>query len=244
MAEYVYGRNTVLTKLRVPGVVLRLYLSSNVKDIVDLAQKHKIDIEWTNNAYLSSLVKGSHQGVVALVNDYCYYDLDSFLNSLDMCTNPLVVLCDGLEDPHNLGAILRTCEACGVSGVIIGKNRQVQVTDTVAKVAQGAVDLVKIVRVTNLVNTIKKMKSKGFWIVGADNCESVDYRTVPSDRPLVVIVGSEGKGISRLVLDECDYRVKIFMLGQINSLNVSVATGILLYSIVEKRIDINGEICQ
>lgn len=243
MAEYVYGRNTVLTKLRVPGVVLRLYLSSNVKEIVDLAHKNKIEIEWSNNAYLSSLVKGSHQGVVALVHDYRYCDFDQLLMGLDMNSNPLLVMCDGLEDPHNLGAILRTCEACGVSGVIIGKNRQVAVTDTVAKVAQGAVDLVKISRVTNLVNTIKRLKEYGFWIVGCDNCESSDYRLVPSDRPLVLIVGSEGRGISRLVLNECDYRVKIFMLGQINSLNVSVATGILLYSIMEKRISIDGEKC-
>lgn len=241
MAEYVYGRNTVLTKLRVPGAVLRLYLSSNVKEIVDLAHKNKIEIEWSNNAYLSSMVKGSHQGVVALVNDYKYCDFDHLLMSLDMTSNPLLVMCDGLEDPHNLGAILRTCEACGVAGVIIGKNRQVGVNDTVAKVAQGASDLVRVSRVTNLVNTIKKLKEYGFWVVGCDNCESSDYRLVPSDRPLVLIVGSEGKGISRLVLNECDYRVKIFMLGQINSLNVSVATGILLYSIMEKRISIDGE---
>lgn len=243
MAEYVYGRNTVLTKLRVPGAVLRLYLSSDVKEIVDLAHKNKIEIEWSNNAYLSSLVKGSHQGVVALVHDYKYCDFDSLIMGLDMSSNPLLVMCDGLEDPHNLGAILRTCEACGVAGVIIGKNRQVSVNDTVAKVAQGATDLVKVCRVTNLVNTIKKLKEWGFWIVGCDNCESSDYRLVPSDRPLVLIVGSEGRGISRLVLNECDYRVKIFMLGQINSLNVSVATGILLYSIMEKRISIDGEKC-
>ena len=139
---------------------------------------------------------------------------------------------DGLEDPHNLGAIVRTCEIAGVSGIILPKNRSVKVTPTVVKVSTGATEYVKIAQVTNLVNTLKELKKKGYWIVGAEASEksecfwSPDYR-----RKICLVVGSEGFGVSRLVKEECDYLVEIPMWGKVNSLNASVSCGILIYEI-------------
>ena len=146
----------------------------------------------------------------------------------------VIVMLDSLEDPHNLGAILRTCDAAGVDGVIIGKNRSVRLNDTVAKVSTGAIDYVKVVEVTNLTNTIKDLKKKGYWIVGAEAIdESKYYDQMKYDMPTCLVVGSEGKGISDLVRKNCDFLVKIPMLGHVNSLNASVSCSILIYEIIK-----------
>ena len=145
-------------------------------------------------------------------------------------------MCDQLEDPHNLGAILRTCDACGVDGVVVGKHRSVGLTSTVAKVSTGAINTVKVAEATNMVKAIAELKEAGYWVVAAENAvEAVDYTEFNVDMPLVLVVGSEGKGISRLVKKECDILTTIPMQGSVNSLNVSVATGVLLFDIVRRR---------
>ena len=143
---------------------------------------------------------------------------------------------DSLEDPHNLGAILRTCDASGVDGVIIGKNRSVRLNNTVAKVSTGAIEYVKVAEVTNLNNTIKYLKKQGYWIVGAEATdESILYNKMKYDMPICLVIGSEGKGLSRLVRENCDYLIKIPMVGHVNSLNASVSCSILVYEIIKYR---------
>ena len=142
---------------------------------------------------------------------------------------------DSLEDPHNLGAILRTCDAIGADGVIIGKHRSVGLTSTVAKVSTGAIEHVKVAAVTNLRTALDELKEAGYWVIGTDAHEAIDYRDVRCDMPLVVVIGSEGKGISRLVLEACDYKVALPMVGHVTSLNASVAAGILLYQVYNAR---------
>ena len=148
---------------------------------------------------------------------------------------PLIVLLDGVEDPHNFGAIIRTCEAVGVDGIIILERRAVSVTGTVVKTSAGAIDNVKIVQVTNLVRTIAELKDLGYWIVGTDLKDSVDYRKIDYKMKTVLVVGSEGKGMSRLVREACDFIAQIPMKGRVNSLNVSVATAVMLYEIYNQQ---------
>lgn len=236
MAQYIYGKNSVLERLRQKKNVEALYLVSPFKELEKLAKEQRVVVHTILAADADKLVKGNHQGVIAKIQEYKSHDLKTLVNTLDMSTNPILVMCDQLEDPHNLGAILRTCDAVGVSGVIINKNRSVSLNSTVAKVSTGAIETVPVCIETNLRDSCKYLKEKGFWIVGADNDESIDYRKIPEDRPLVVIVGSEKNGISNILKKECDYLAKIFMLGSVNSLNVSVASAVMLYSIVEKRI--------
>ena len=149
--------------------------------------------------------------------------------------NGLIVILDNLQDVHNLGAIIRTCDCAGVDGVIYKTHNSVKVNDTVAKVASGALEYVKIAEVTNLVNTIRKLKENGYWIVGTDGNAQMSYTDLKYDMNTVLIIGSEGKGISRLVREECDFMISLPMLGHVTSLNASVAAGILIYNILRTR---------
>ena len=238
MRQFIYSKNSVLERLKQKKEINKILLVSKHAEIEKLARAQNIEIEYINSKVADKLVNKTHQGVIAEIPDYKSIDLDQLIQSLDMTSNPILVMADQLEDPHNLGAILRTCDAVGVKGVIIPKNRSVGLNSTVARVSTGAIETVPVSIVTNLKQAIDKLKQAGFWIVGVDNTESPDYRLIPSDRPLVIIVGSEKKGISPLLKKECDYRAKIFMLGSVNSLNVSVATAVMLYSIMEKRVEI------
>lgn len=233
MTEYIYGKNSVTQKLKNPQSIVRLYVAKNKhRDLVSLAISKKVPYEEIEISRLNQMVKGTHQGVVAQVKGYESVELKDLLNQLDMTQNPILVMCDQLEDPHNLGAILRTCDGAGVKGVIIGKHRSVTLNATVAKVSTGAIETIPVTVATNLSKTLTKLKEFGFWVIGADNTEAQDYREMPKDRPIVLVVGSEGKGISKEVKKQCDYRVVIPMKGVVNSLNVSVATGILLYELI------------
>ena len=166
---------------------------------------------------------------------YKTWELEELLESVPQGKQPLLVMLDGLEDPHNLGAILRTCDCIRADGVIIGKHRNVRLTPTVAKVSTGAIDTVKVSVVTNLVQAIKYLKKQGYWVVGTDFENSRDYREGQYDVPLVLVIGSEGFGISSLVKKNCDYCVRLPMEGSVSSLNASVAAGILLYQIHAQR---------
>ena len=235
--SYIYSKNSVRECILNNKNIKCIYVNSMDHELVSLAKKKNLTIKVLDNKSLSSLAQGGKvQGIVAEVKDYSYSSLDEILKCAKEKVHPLIVMLDSLEDPHNLGAILRTCDAAGVDGVIIGKNRSVRLNDTVAKVSTGAIEYVKVAEVTNLTETIKKLKEEGYWIVGAEYLEnSVYYDTLNYDMPTCLVIGSEGKGISALVAKNCDFLVKIPMFGHVNSLNASVSASILIYEIIKNR---------
>lgn len=233
---YIYGRNTVTKAISDNKKIDKLYiLKGKPLDIEAKAKLKNIKIEYLSRNELDKMVDGNHQGVIGEVADYKTYSINEIVNSIDSNELPLLVVLDGLEDPHNLGAILRTCDCVKAHGVIYKKHNSVSLNGTVAKVSTGAIDTVKVCEVTNITQTLKELKKMGYWVVGTDMNNASDYRSNKYDMPLVLVIGSEGKGISRLVKEECDFLVKLPMLGTITSLNASVATGILLYEIYSKR---------
>ena len=179
---------------------------------------------------MDDLSKGVHQGIILDVMDYQYTPLNDLLNS----DAQFVVILDHLEDPHNFGAIIRTSEAALVDAIIIPQDREVQVNSTVMKTSAGALAKMNICRVTNLVQTINKLKDDGFWIVGTA-MDGTDYRQIDYSGKIALVVGNEGNGMSRLVRESCDFVASIPMRGEINSLNASVATGIMIYEVVRNR---------
>lgn len=239
MREYIYGKNTVLQSLKGDKPVHEVYLMKNVKDeqLISIAKKRNIKVNIVaHKGVLNDLVGPVvHQGVVALVDGYEYASIEDILAQIPQGKQPLLLMLDGLEDPHNLGAILRTCDAVEVDGVIIGKNRSVGLTPTVAKVSTGAIDYVKVAQVTNLSRTLEELKKQGFWVVGCDLNESQDYRAIDYHMPVVIVVGSEGFGISRLVKKHCDMNVVLPMNGHVTSLNASVAAALILYQVYNSR---------
>lgn len=238
MTQYVYGKNVVKQLLNDHKKIYEILMAEGSKDAALEAEIKgaKIPLKVMGKKKMDSLLQAqNHQGIAALIDDYKTYELEELLEAIPRDKTPLLVMLDGLEDPHNLGAILRTCDCVGVDGVIIGKHRNVKLTPTVAKVSTGAIDTVKVSMVTNLAQSIKYLKKQGYWIVGADLDKSRDYREGQYDVPLVLVVGSEGFGISSLVKKNCDYCVRLPMCGSVTSLNASVATGILLYQIHANR---------
>ncbi|WP_279160578.1 23S rRNA (guanosine(2251)-2'-O)-methyltransferase RlmB [Thomasclavelia cocleata] len=238
MKQYIYGKNTILEALRGEKNVYTVYIQNNLKDnkIIELCKRKKVHFELVDKSeFIKKLGNVKHQGVMAEVKEYRYYSIDEILNSIPEGKTPLLLMLDGLEDPHNLGAILRTCDALGVDGVIIGKNRSVGLNGTVAKVSTGAIDYVKVAQVTNLTRTLEDLKKRSFWIVGCDLDQSQDYRQVDYNLPLVIVIGSEGFGISRLVKKSCDFNVVLPMVGHVTSLNASVATAVILYQVYNSR---------
>ncbi len=238
MAEYLYGKNTALQRLKKGSDVEGIFLQEATKqdEIIRLAKQKDIPVVFKNKAFMNKLVDGNHQGVILQVKEYQTYSLEEIIEAAKQKQYPVLILCDQLEDPHNLGAILRTADAVGADGVLVGKHRSVSLNGTVAKVSTGAIDTVKVGVVTNLVSTLNVLKEQGFWVVGTDNNErAIEYTDLKCDVPLVVVVGSEGKGISRLVKESCDVMVRIPMAGAVTSLNVSVAAAVILYEIVRQR---------
>ena len=237
MTQYVYGKNVVKQLLQEDKKIYEILMAEGMRDtaLEKLIKEHKITCKILPRKKMDGMLQGNHQGIAAKIDDYKTYELLELLESIPKGKMPLFVILDGLEDPHNLGAILRTCDCVGVDGVIIGKHRNVGLTPTVAKVSTGAIDTVKVAMVTNLAQSIKYLKKQGFWIVGTDFENSRDYREGQYDVPLVIVVGSEGFGISSLVKKNCDYCVRLPMEGVVTSLNASVACGILLYEIYNQR---------
>lgn len=203
----------------------------NENDILSLLKQRNISIIYKEKQELDNLAKNNHQGVILEVGDFNYTSLDDIINGKDKCT---VLILDHLEDPHNLGAIIRTCEASGIDGIILPINRSVSVNETVMKTSVGALFNVKICQVTNLNNTIKLLKKKGFWLVGAD-MDGENYTKMKYPDKTALVIGSEGFGLSRIVKESCDFVVSIPMYGKVNSLNASVACGILVYEVIKGK---------
>ena len=232
---YVFGRNVAKELINNNRKIKKVYLNDNLKGSeIDEALKEKgVLINYLTTSQMDKLEKKNHQGVILEIPDYEYLSEQDMLNN--MPDKAFIVILDHLEDPHNFGAIIRTCEAAGVDYIIIPKNRSVSVNSTVMKTSVGALDNVKIVEVTNLNNTIKKLKANGVWVVGTDLENSVSYDKIDYTTSIALIIGSEGFGMSNLVKKNCDFIANITMYGKINSLNASVAAGIMIYEVVRQR---------
>ena len=214
---YVYGKNVAKD---INSKVEKVYVVNNFKD-KEILKNIKAPIVYVDKNKLDKMVDGVHQGIVLKIADYEYKDI-SELNS------DIVVMLDHLEDPHNFGAIIRTCEAAGVKDIIIPKDRSVKVNSTVMKTSAGCLDRVNIYEVTNLSQTINYLKKNNYWIIGTD-MEGTDYKNIDYKGKIVIIIGNEGNGMSRLVKESCDFIATIPMLGEVNSLNASVAAGIIIF---------------
>lgn len=232
---YVFGKNVAKELINNKKEIKKAYVLDTLKndDVTKKLINEKISITYLKRNEMDKLQKGNHQGFIMQIPDFKYYDEKMMFSNLG--NNPFIVILDHLEDPHNFGAIIRTCEAAGVDYIIIPKNRSVSVNSTVMKTSVGALDNVRIVEVTNLNNTINKLKNNGLWIVGTDMENSVSYDTLDYKVPVAIIIGSEGFGMSNLVKKNCDFIANIPMYGKINSLNASVAAAIIIYEVVRQR---------
>ena len=229
----VYGKNVALEYLKKSEKVRKIYLQDNFHDekIKTLMEKTKIPVNICSKSELDQLANSLHQGIILDVVDFSYCSLDDFLNK-DDC---FLVILDHLQDPHNFGAIIRTSEAAGVDGIIIPKDRGVSVNGTVIKTSVGASENMSISMVTNLNQTIKELKNNGFWIVGTDIQNSQDYREIDYSGKVAIVIGNEGTGMSRIVRESCDFIARIPMYGKVNSLNASVAAGIMIYEVIRQK---------
>ena len=242
--DTVYGRHPVLELLRSrPGEIRRLHVLEGTPrgpllEIVEAAQEHGIKVIWTPKRDLGSLSgAGVHQGVVAFVNPFSYSDLDDILaRGRAHDRHPLILALDSIQDPHNLGALVRSALALGADGVIIPKDRACEVTAVAAKSSAGAVAHIPIVRVTNLKRTLTDLQKDGFWVVGTVADGGQPLQSLDFLQPIVLIVGSEGKGIRQKIAESCDFRAKIPMVGDIGSLNAASAGSICLYEVLRQRL--------
>lgn len=226
---YVYGKNVAKEMLNKKEKINKafLYTKFNDNEILSSLKKQNIKIKYLTRDELNKIESGNHQGIILEVDDYKY-------SSLDDLNDDIIVMLDHLEDPHNFGAIIRTCEAAGVKNIIIPKDRSVKVTSSVIKVSVGAIENVKIALVNNLVNTIKELKQKGYWIIGTD-MQGTDYRNIDYSGKIVLVIGNEGKGLSRLTEENCDFIASIPMRGKVNSLNASVAAALIIYEAIRGK---------
>ena len=229
----VMGRNVAVDLLKKNKKVRKLIIQEGFddKNILSLIEKNNLVCEIKSKREIDHLCPGVNQGIILDIPDYKYMELNDFLNTED----DFVVLLDHLEDPHNLGAIIRTCEAAGVKSIIMPRDRQVQVNATVMKTSVGTLDNINLVSVSNLVNAIERLKENGYWVVGTALENSVDYREIDYSGKIALVIGNEGKGISDLVQKKCDFLAKIPMYGETNSLNASVAAGIMIYEVIRNR---------
>lgn len=229
----VYGRNVAEEYLKKGEKVKKVYLQTGFHDenLIFLIEKTKIPVIYREKRELDQLANGVHQGIILDVADFGYTDYHEFMESPES----FIIILDHLEDPHNLGAIIRTSEAAGVDGIIIPKDRGVTVNSTVIKTSTGAIDNIPISMVTNLNQTISDLKKNGFWIVGTDMDNSTDYRQIDYSGKIALVIGNEGSGMSRMIRESCDFIARIPMYGKVNSLNASVAAGIMIYEVVRQK---------
>jgi len=237
----IIGRKPVLEALNKNVTVDRVYIAFNqhgkiIDAIIVAAKKRGINVTRLSAHKFTELEKGSNsQGVIAIASDLRFYSIDEIFNELSKVELPLVLLLDSIQDPHNLGAILRTADAAGVNAVFSTVHKSVSFTDVVEKTSAGAVNHLKICRVHKLSQVMELLKSEGFWIVGTSLKGDKFYDEIKYDMPTAVVLGNEGKGMRPSIESKCDFLVKIPMLGKVQSLNVSVSTGIMLYEIVKQR---------
>ena len=237
----IFGRNPVLEAIRSGREIDRLYIahgvtSGSISEIIAKCSARGILIKEISSQKLDYYCNGgNHQGVALMIASHEYSTVEEILEfAKTRNESPFIIICDEIEDPHNLGAIIRTAESCGVHGIIIPKRRSASLNATVAKTSAGALEYMKVARVTNIANTIDSLKKEGVWIFGAD-MDGKDYKKFDYSVPLALIIGNEGKGIGTLTRKKCDEIISLPMRGKINSLNASVAAGILMYEVLKHR---------
>lgn len=229
----IYGKNVWKTISDNPNQILEIYIQSGLKDqsILKQVKSSHIQFKMVSRQQLDQITEtSSHQGIVCKVKDIQTVGLNQIVGK-----NQLIVALDGIQDPHNVGAILRTCDCTGVSGLILTKHKSAGLTPAAIKASTGAAYTVPVSIVNNLSNALKQLKKEGYWIVGSDMDHACDYREGIYDVPICLVIGSEGKGISPLVKKQCDYMVSLPMEGKMSSLNASVACAVLLYEIHSQR---------
>ena len=241
MSDYIVGRNAVREALRSGRTIQRLFITNDkvqgsLQEIIGLAKDKGIELRRVDDKQLSKYADGVvHQGVVALAAPVKFADLGEVLQNWSSDKAPLLILLDGIEDPHNMGAIIRTAECCGATAVLIAKRHTAPLNATVAKTSAGALESIPLVQVGNVAQTIEELKKQGFWVLGAHMEGQQTLYQADLTSPLVLVIGNEGKGLSRLTKERCDFLVTIPMYGRINSLNASVAAAILMYEAVRQR---------
>ncbi|MBO8178411.1 MAG: 23S rRNA (guanosine(2251)-2'-O)-methyltransferase RlmB [Bacillus sp. (in: Bacteria)] len=239
--DLIAGKNPVIEALKSNREINKIWIAEGsqrgqMQQVLKLAKQANVLVQFVPKQKIDQMFSGNHQGVVAQVAAYQYAELDDlFQRAEEKGEAPFFILLDELEDPHNLGSILRTADAVGAHGIIIPKRRSVGLTTTVAKASTGAIEYVPVTRVTNMARTIDELKELGVWIVGTDAKGTKDYRQLDGTLPLALVIGSEGKGIGRLVKEKCDFLVHLPMSGHVTSLNASVAASLLMYEVYRKR---------
>ena len=240
--DQVEGRNSVVEGLESGKDINKIYITKgerhgSINKIISKAKERKIIIVEKDKRQMREIAQTENfQGVIALVPPFEYCEIDDILQEAkNKNEEPFVLILDGIEDPHNLGSIIRTAETAGVHGVIIPKRRAVSVNSTVNKVSAGAVEHIKIARVTNITDAINELKKQGLWICGTDINTDTYYYNQDLTGPLGIVIGNEGQGISKKVKNNCDFLVKIPMKGKVTSLNASVSTGIIIYEVVKQK---------
>ena len=231
---FIYGKNPVIESIR-NNRIIKVYIYKNFKDkkILSLLKEKNIIYQLCDINKLFYLVKTQkHQGIVAEIKPYKYYNLNDLINEGSKQKNPIIIMIDKIEDPHNFGAIIRICDVFNVVGVIIREKNQVQLNATVAKVSCGAINFVKVARVSNLNNAIIKLKKVGYFIVSTDHNGNEDYIKLKYNFPIVLVIGGENSGVSELIKKNSDFLVKIPMFGHVNSLNASNALSVVLSFII------------
>ena len=239
--DIIIGRNPVREALEAGREMNKLLVLQESKDrplqkIIDMAKEKRLPIQFVDRKKLDKVADGgNHQGIIAYVAAYEYVEKEALLEAARLKDEPpLLIICDEINDPHNLGSILRTANAVGAHGVIIPKRRAVALSQTVAKTSCGAIEYVPVCRVSNLAQTMDWLKEQGVWIAGTD-MEGELYHKANLKGSLAIVIGNEGEGISRLVKEKCDFVISIPMLGEVSSLNASVATGVILYEVLRQR---------
>ncbi|GAB6934832.1 23S rRNA (guanosine(2251)-2'-O)-methyltransferase RlmB [Calditerricola yamamurae] len=242
MTEWIYGRHPVLEALRAGRAINKILLAEGVSSrqlapLLTAARQQGVPVQQVPRRKLDELAPAAvHQGVAAAVAARAYAEVTDLLaRARARGEMPFLVVLDGLEDPHNLGSILRTADAVGAHGVIIPKRRSAQLTPAAVKASAGAAEHVPVARVTNIARTLEELKAEGLWVVGTDAQATHDYRTADYTVPLALVVGSEGRGMSRLVLETCDVLVRLPMVGRLTSLNAAVAAALLMYEVFRAR---------
>ena len=245
MSEYkVERRNAVIELLKSDRTVNKIMVArgdrqGSINEILKLAKQNRIIVTEVDRNKLDTLSETKHhQGVIAFVAPIEYKDVDYILNvAKERGEEPFILIADEIEDPHNLGALIRSAEVAGCHGVIIPKRRAVAVTEVVSKVSVGATEYMPIARVNNINDTIRELKDKGVWIVGTDGSADTIYYKQDLTGPIAIVVGSEGRGMNKLTMKNCDFLVKIPMMGKITSLNASVSGGIVLFEALKQRLE-------
>ena len=237
MEDIIFGRAPVLEALKNSHPIDKIIIKSgpyakSLIPVIDEAKKRNIVIQQADGARLDRMANGeNHQGVIAMISAYSYVSVNDIISGKD---NAFVIICDKITDPHNLGAIIRTANCVGADGVIIPKRDSAGVNSVVMKTSAGAVEYTPVAKVTNLASTIDELKERGFWITAAD-MDGQSMYDIDFKGKIAIVVGSEGKGISRLVREKCDFIAQIPMYGEINSLNASVAAAVLMYEAIRQR---------